>query len=321
MTLVYDVDGLNPYGRELALLLGGRALTAYDAEWRPPGARAVLPANRTSPGRWVQLLRLLHGLALCAVAVLRRETVVVVLTRSVLDEVFLGLLARVGRVVVVVHDPVPKQPPPPARARSYGFLCRGAVRVAHSAVLAEQAGGAKVCGHLPFRGWCAAYGARSGGEALLVLGHLRPDKGIDRLPAALHDAPSGARLVVCGRGPLDPGVRAALSEVIDVDDRSTVGFAPDADVAAALRDARVLVATYRTVSQSGSVALAISAGLQVVAYDTGSLADLPGVVTVPDGDAAAFAAAATKALAGPRAPVDVDAWAEAAANAWRAALA
>jgi glycosyltransferase involved in cell wall biosynthesis len=319
VTLVYDVDGLNPYGRELALLVGGRALTAYDAEWRPPGTRAVLPANRTSPGRWLQLLRLLHGLALCGLAALRRQTVVVVLTRSVLDDVVLGLLARVGRVVVVVHDPVPKRPPQPARARSYAFLCRGAVRVAHSASLAEQAGGAAVCGHLPFREWCAAYGASSRGDALLVLGHLRPDKGLDRLPDALHGVPS-ARLVVCGRGPLDAGVRDALGEVVTVDDRSTVGFAPDADVAAALRDARVLVATYRTVSQSGSVALAVSAGLGAVAYGTGALADLPGVATVPDGDAAAFAAAVTRALAAPREPVDVDAWAGEVLAQWRAVL-
>jgi glycosyltransferase involved in cell wall biosynthesis len=327
MTLVYDPDGLNPYGRELAALLTahGRkatALTAYDAEWLPPGTRNVLPANRSRPGRVVQLARLLHGLALVAGAVARRRTVVVVLTRSFLDEVVLGLLGYVGRVVVVVHDPTPKQPPAPWRRRSRALLVRGAtVRVAHSAALAAEAGaGTRVVRHLPFLAWCADLGvAGAGGGALLVLGHLRPDKGLDRLAPALAPV-SGERLVVCGRGPLDAATRDALAAVVTVDDRAGEGFASDADVARALNDASVLVAPYRVVSQSGSVALAASARRAVVAYDAGALADLPGVVTVPDGDAAAFGTAVYAALSGPPPATDVDAWAAGAAADWLAAL-
>lgn len=326
MTLVYDPDGLNPYGRELAALLTahGRpatALTAFDAEWLPPGTRNVLPANRSRPGRAVQLARLLHGLALVAGAVVRRRTVVVVLTRSFLDEVVLGLLAFAGRVVVVVHDPTPKQPPTAWRRRSQALLRRRAVRVAHSAALAAEVGaGTRVVRHLPFRAWCADLGvAAEGGGALLVLGHLRPDKGLDRLAPALARV-SGERLVVCGRGPLDPATRAALAAVVTVDDRAGEGFATDAEVARALDDATVLVAPYRVVSQSGSVALAASARRAVVAYDTGALADLPGVVTVPDGDAAAFGNAVYAALSGPPPATDVAAWAAGAAADWLAAL-
>jgi glycosyltransferase involved in cell wall biosynthesis len=330
VTLVYDPDGLNPYGRELAALLtaSGRpatALTAYDAEWLPAGTRNVLPANRSRPGRIRQGVRLLHGLVLVAAAVVRRRTVVVVLTRSFLDEAVLGLLGFVGRVVVVVHDPTPKQPPAAWRRRSHALLLRGAsVRVAHSAALAAEVGrGARVVRHLPFLTWCADLGVtEAGGGALLVLGHLRPDKGLDRLPAALA-RPAGAaaaRLVVCGRGPLDRAVRAALAGVVTVDDRAGTVFATDAEVARALTDASVMVAPYRVVSQSGSVALAASARRAVVAYDTGALADLPGVVTVPDGDAEAFGNAVYAALSGPPPATDVDAWAAGAAAEWLAAL-
>ena len=326
--LVYDVDGLNPYGRELAQLLRAngvpaRALTTVDAEWQPPGSVAVLPANRSRPGKARQLLALVRGLLVAAAAVVRRETLVVVLTRSFLDEVVLALLAVVGRVVVVVHDPVPKQPRPTLRRWSYGALVRRAgVRVAHSADLAALVpGGAAVCRHLPYRAWCRDHDAVAPGapDTVLVLGHLRPDKGLDRLPDALRGVP-GTRVVVCGKGPLDPALRAALAEVATVDDRSAPGFATDAEVAAALRSSRVLVAPYRAVSQSGSVAMAVSAGLPVVAYDTGALGTLPGVVTVPDGDAAAFAAAVASALRAEGDAVDVDGWAAAAWAEWRAAL-
>jgi glycosyltransferase involved in cell wall biosynthesis len=326
VTLVYDPDGLNPYGRELALLLtaSGRpatALTAYDAEWLPPGARNVLPANRSRPGRARQLLRLLHGLALVTGAVLRRRTVVVVLTRSALDEVALGLLGLAGRVVLVVHDPTPKQPPSALRRRTFGLLRRTArVRVAHSAALAAETGpGTRVVRHLPFRQWCADLGVSDGGDTLLVLGHLRPDKGLDRLAPALAGVP-GATLVVCGRGPLDAATRDALAGVVTVDDRSTEGFASDAELARALAGAKVLVAPYRVVSQSGSVALAATARRAVVAYDAGALAGLPGVVTVPDGDAAAFGAAVAYALSAPPPGTDVAAWAAGAAADWLAAL-
>ena len=326
--LVYDVDGLNPYGRELAVLLAAhgveaRALTTVDAEWAPPGTRRVLPANRSRPGRARQLAALLRGLWLTFVALRSGAVVVVVLTRGVLDETLLALLTFAGRVVLVVHDPVPKQRRSAARRWSYRTLTRRAAgRVAHSAALAALvAGPTSVCRHLPYRAWCADHDAVApgAGDTLLVLGHLRPDKGLDRLPAALAGVP-GTRVVVCGKGPLDPALRAALAEVAAVDDRSAEGFASDTDVAAALRAADVLVAPYRAVSQSGSVAMAVSAGLRVVAYDTGALATLPGVTTVPDGDAAAFAAAVTTALrAGPN-DVDVNAWAAAAWAEWRAAL-
>lgn len=327
--LVYDVDGLNPYGRELAALLRAygvraRALTTVDAEWRPPGSVPVLPANRHRPGKARQLLALLRGLFVALRAVLHDEVVVVVLTRGLLDELALAALGAIGRVVVVVHDPVPKQPRPFPRRVSYGALVGSAeVRVAHSADLAALVGGnpTVVCRHLPYRAWCADNGAVApgAGGALLVLGHLRPDKGLDRLPAALAGV-SGARVVVCGKGPLDPALGAALAGVAAVDDRSGTAFATDAEVAAALREAKVLVAPYRAVSQSGSVAMAVSAGLAVVAYDTGALGTLPGVVTVPDGDPAAFAAAVTAALRDERPRVDVDEWARESAAEWLRAL-
>ncbi|HVF04176.1 MAG TPA: glycosyltransferase [Frankiaceae bacterium] len=326
--LVYDVDGLNPYGRELAALLQAngvraRAVTTVDAEWRPPGSVAALPANRHRPGKARQLGALLRGLLVTLRAVRRGEVVVVVLTRGVLDELALAAFATVGRVVVVVHDPVPKQPRPVARRLSYGALVRGAgVRVAHSAGLAALVGRPTVvCRHLPYRAWCADNDAVGPGAdgALLVLGHLRPDKGLDRLPAALAGA-DGARVLVCGKGSLDPALRAALAEVAAVDDRSATAFATDAEVAAALREAKVLVAPYRAVSQSGSVAMALSAGLAVVAYDTGALGTLPGVVAVPDGDAAAFAAAVTAALRDERPRVDVEQWARDSAAEWLRAL-
>jgi len=83
--LVYDTDGANPYGRELAALLSHvfqvEVLASVQAEWSPPHVltRRILPSN--SQSRMIlQIIRQLHGLAVAARAAVAGTTIVLVMT-------------------------------------------------------------------------------------------------------------------------------------------------------------------------------------------------------------------------------------------------
>ncbi len=292
--VVYDPDGLNPYGREIGLLfreLGHEVevLTTVDAEWRPGGVRTVgvLPANRRGRPRSRQALAFARGL----LHVLRRglagHVVVVVLTRGVADELFLGLLAFLGtRVVVVVHDPTPKFDRRALRVRSSGWLWRRArVRVVHSEQLGRELGAAHaldahVVDIAPYEFWWREAAPRTGVSSparrrgrLLVLGQLRPDKGLAGLVRMFEAMDATARaqleLVVCGRGEAPD-----LGGLVTVVDRSSDDFVDDRVVADALASCDVLLAPYQGATQSATVALALTAGMQVLAFDDGSIGDL-----------------------------------------------
>jgi glycosyltransferase involved in cell wall biosynthesis len=142
------------------------------------------------------------------------------------------------------------------------------------------------------------------GSTLLFFGLLRAYKGLDLLVRALAELPD-ARLVVAG-DPLDPVETAqALARELGVDSRVEwrLGFVPDADVAALMRDAAAVVLPYRRTDASGVLATAIGHGRPVVVSDVGSLGETVrefglGEV-VPPGDAHALAEACGRLLADP----------------------
>jgi glycosyltransferase involved in cell wall biosynthesis len=345
--VVYEPDGVNPYGREIALLLAASGLDvcvvlAQDAGWTPPavGVRRTLPRNGPAPHRTLQAFALARSLGWClAMALLRpRTTWLVVWTRSVADELLFALLARLGRrVVLVVHNPGSRQPPGRLRASSTRVL-RGAatVGVAHSDELRTELQPQRpgkdvaVCPHPPYSGWWQDHAPavdRSPSD-VLVLGQLQPHKGLEQLPAILDLLPAHIRarltLTLCGKGSLDAGLATELAARVRVVDRTSRGFVSDADLALELGRAAVLLAPYRGATQSGTVALALTAGLRVVAFEDGAVADLvDDSGLVPPGDAARFARRVVDSLeegraGGPRLPLST--WREQARSAWADAV-
>ena len=165
--LVYDTDGANPYGRELAALLSHvfqvEVLASVQAEWSPPHVltRRILPSN--SQSRMIlQIIRQLHGLAVAVRAAVAGTTIVLVMTRDWYDQLAFALMAVLGaRVVVIAHDPTPKQALPPIGAFSRRLLWRRAsILVAHSETLAAEVAvvGSRsvvVVPHLPFLEYAA----------------------------------------------------------------------------------------------------------------------------------------------------------------------
>jgi glycosyltransferase involved in cell wall biosynthesis len=309
--LVYDTDGANPYGRELAALLRHvfkvEVLASVQTEWSPRNVftRRILPSNSSSR-RIFQIIRQLHGLAVAACAAAAGATVLVVMTRGWYDELAFALMTLLGaRVVVIAHDPKPKQALPPIGALSRRLLWqRASALVAHSERLAAEAAAAGgrsvvVVPHLPFleyAAWARAAVPESGSAPryrLLVLGQLRPDKGLDRIPNILSYLQASDRdrisIAFAGKGDCSEVV-AKVADLTTVVRRPSEYRLSDVEIASVLAQSDVLIAPYRLVTASGTVVLALSRGLRVVAYDTGALSDVvAGDGLVPVGDEREFA--------------------------------
>lgn len=311
--VIHDPDGINPYGRELAIVLArSRVVTlilARDADWLPEQLRIrpILPGNRGG-SRSSQGLALLRGLvAVVRACAFGRATLVVAWSRSFAEDLCFAVLALTGtHVVVVEHNPRPRQKPSSVRARSMRLVRRtSAVQVVHGStlrdmVLAETAHPRVVsCMHPPYTNWWAWASSQLPPDPadkvsrLLVLGRPRPDKGIDELAGILAALPVDVRasLVLRISGYVAAGEQLPpLGHLVSVEDFTANRFLSDLEVAQALASSSLLLAPLRGATQSGSIILALSAGLGVLAYDEGEIAAvLDDQGLVPPGDQGAFA--------------------------------
>jgi glycosyltransferase involved in cell wall biosynthesis len=154
---------------------------------------------------------------------------------------------------------------------------------------------------------------RDDGRTVLVLGVLRPYKGVeDAVEATL--ALGDARVLVAGdpRIPLDDLRRRAGERA-----EWRLGYLAQPELERALGEATVAVFPYRAeLDQSGALLQALGAGVPAVVYDVGGLGEIVGRfgagTVVPPGDVAGLASALKRLL------TDADALAAARAGAERA---
>jgi glycosyltransferase involved in cell wall biosynthesis len=136
------------------------------------------------------------------------------------------------------------------------------------------------------------------GRTLLSLGVIRPYKGLDDAIEVVRRL-DGTRLLVAG-DPLEPLERyRQRAGGLDVDWR--LGYLPQAAVDRALGEATVALFPYRPeLDQSGALLRALGAGVPVVAYDVGGIAEpvrrFGAGRVVPAGDLEALTAAARELL-------------------------
>jgi glycosyltransferase involved in cell wall biosynthesis len=219
-----------------------------------------------------------------------------------LDLRWLRRLAASRPTVFTAHHALPRDAGAAmdARLRVYEAVARVVV---HSRGVLEELVALGVArerlAYIPHPVFATAAGGLPGppsGSTLLFFGLLRAYKGLDVLVRALPLVP-GARLVVAG-DPLDPvePVRR-LAQETGVADRIEwrLGFLPDAEVDALMREAAVVVLPYRRTDASGVLATAIGHGRPAVVSDVGSLGETvrdfgAGEVVTP-GDHEALAAA------------------------------
>jgi glycosyltransferase involved in cell wall biosynthesis len=131
-------------------------------------------------------------------------------------------------------------------------------------------------------------------RVLLLFGAMRAYKGAIQLLDAFRGIDDGnARLILAG-APFTDGLRRGIEAAAARDERviTRLQFVPDEDVPRLMRAADVAVVPFRDVLTSGSVALAMSFGLAVVAPRLGCLPE-----SVADGGAFLYDPAAPDSLA------------------------
>jgi glycosyltransferase involved in cell wall biosynthesis len=155
---------------------------------------------------------------------------------------------------------------------------------------------------------------RDDGRTVLAFGVIRPYKGLSDAIEAVRRV-GDVRLIVAGDPlePIEPYRNAANG--LDVDWR--LGYLPQADVDRAFGEATIAVFPYKPeLDQSGALLRALGAGVPVVAYDVGGVAEpvraFDAGLVVPSGDVEALATAVRTLLS------DGDALARARAGARRA---
>lgn len=305
--VLYDANALNPYGAEVGALLlaAGYRVTRWCRVGDPfAGAahrsRRVLWASRRQVGVIAAgLSRILGPWAFAAGHLFSRRPLVFLWLLSRQDLRVARVLTRLGRDVVVVdHNPIPERSLPGRSAALMAGLRDGPARVVvHSPHLVTEADGRRerVVPHPSYRRWVGAYRARSvrhhAAPQALFLGALRPDKGAAELPIIVAELLRvDVRVLIAGRGGLPDDAWAACKGHAGFRTMGLTQSLTDHEVAAALRSSHVLLAPYTDVTMSGSILMALSAGLAVAAYESPALRDvLPHEFTVAARDPLALA--------------------------------
>ena len=137
------------------------------------------------------------------------------------------------------------------------------------------------------------------GPLAAMPGILRPYKGADvlvRAWPAVRDRVHGATLVIAGRSMMDVADLGTPGAGVEILDR----FLSDAELAALLRRADVVVLPYRRIDNSGVLFAALAFGRALVLSDAGGFRELHdehGIgVLAPPGDAPALATAVAGVL-------------------------
>lgn len=186
---------------------------------------------------------------------------------------------------IVVHNALPHESMPCSAAAARAVLRRADHLVTHAASVADD------CAHLAPRVPVSVVPMPpllpvvhrplpSGPLRLLVLGHVREYKGTDvalRAVRRLIDAGHDVKLTVAGEpwdGRVEPWVE--LVESLGIADRAhlDLSFQTDARMSRLIADHHVLLAPYRSATQSGTVAQALAQGRPVVASEVGGLPDV-----------------------------------------------
>jgi glycosyltransferase involved in cell wall biosynthesis len=242
----------------------------------------------------------------------------------------LWALTRLGSTVhLVVHEATPRGEQGSVRSRVEDLLRTRARLISLSEHTAQLLGRqSSLCSHPPYAHWAAWAGVKRTDDdvrprQVLVLGQIRPDKGLDQLPGILRSLPTdvaaSTTLVVAGKGALPNA--AELAQLVTLDDRSGDEFLEDAELASLLETSGVLLAPYVGASQSGTVLLALTVGLPVIAYDSGAISDVvPATHCAPLGDQAVLGELLADALRDGLSAPSVQAWAARAEKQWQSVL-
>jgi glycosyltransferase involved in cell wall biosynthesis len=184
-------------------------------------------------------------------------------------------LRRAGtKLVSFVHDadPHPGEADPLWRWRQEAELTRAAAAVALSPHVAARVAARhpRLPLHRMELGDVAPAATQDPAAPFLLFGRLRAYKGLDVLADALDAMPDPPRIRIVGQGPDSPALaRLAAHPAVTLERR----WVPEAEVPHLVAGARAIVLPYTEASQSGVVALAMAAGVPVLATRVGGIQD------------------------------------------------
>lgn len=252
----------------------------------------------------------------------RREKPTIVhfqwLVFPLLERVFLRRLARICPVVLTVHDTLPYLGSPSSSLQTVGWLdaLRSADRlIVHLAASRQALVGAGVPaakvvviphGVMKFDVLDADRPSYVPDDKLvmLLLGHVKPYKGVDILLDALALMEPGVRGEICVivAGKHAAGMRSTAQDAQDMGLQDCVivqdRFLSESEMAALLRASNVVIFPYKAIDASGVFFCAAADGKAVIATDVGVFSEVlknnvNGMV-VPPGDPRALQGAITE---------------------------
>lgn len=282
---VYDPNHVNPYGVELASTIStatGWGVVLYCSSDRaalaPQGVEIVpVLAGRASPKLRKILRRLLSPVRLSIRA--GKSDLVLVWTSDFWDACVFAVRAALGfRTFFIQHNPRSIRPRRGLGGVAERLLLRVARVCVHSLELAARVDGAvlpvAVVPHPAYEITVGAVGARrvdaflSARPRVALLGSLRDDKGLSSLPAIASASGGGWDCIVIGPDRI-PGVMAEALRALDVTVVHPFDAEPaDPQVIRELASCSVMLAPYTAVTESGSVILAHTVGVPVLALES-----------------------------------------------------
>lgn len=287
--VVYDPNWINPYGIELSGVIAecGFPVDLWCTTNRKLTPRGVRVVPRLALGRSgneglvsIAVRRLLSPLAVLGASPWR-SPLIVVWTRDSWDALLFTIRGALGgKTIFVYHNPSNIR----HRGGFAGWMERRLVRasdfsVVHSSRLAEACAGAarniRIASHPPYKETTSrAAGAtarklRNAGDKPIVafVGGLRHDKGASDLVAIAEATSASWILRVLGPDRVSSSTTALLKENGVTCEYVGAATGPsDDELISGLETADVMIAPYHSVTESGSIHMALSLNVPILAY-------------------------------------------------------
>lgn len=289
---IYDPNWINPYGLELAAIIGasGSYVHLWCTENRrhaPPNVRLhskLIGSRGSRPLGSVIFYRFIAPL-IVILTTPRSAPLILVWTRDPWDAFVFGMRAALGgKTILIYHNPFSIRGRPGLSGRMEKFvLSFTTLCVVHSARLAAAAAAdvdqkkIYVAAHPPYDFTTRSARSRASensSELPLVafVGALRHDKGSDDLVTIAEQTNTEWVLRILGPDRLPSPTETLLHNSGVMCEYIGDGGGPsDKQLIEGLLSADVMIAPYRSVTESGSVHMALSLRVPVLAYESPGL--------------------------------------------------
>lgn len=291
--VIYDPNWINPYGLELSSVIAacGNKVELWCTKNRievPPGVlgRPRLPLGlRTRRGLIPLAIRRFIAPVAIVLSAPLSTPIVVVWTKDPWDAVVFAARSLIGgKTICVYHNPSSIRKRGGLSGKAERALLRVAnICIVHSGRLADAAAGVsgniRIAAHPPYRettrgvqkGRAAAPGPAAR-PVVAYVGALRADKGANDILPIAKGAGRGWVLRILGPDTLPAEtIKQLLESGVDCEHVGSGSGPSDEELISGLAASTVMIAPYSSVTESGSLHLALSMNVPVLGYESDGL--------------------------------------------------